>query len=266
MKRPCFVLCLVAALAVSALAPCLSATAIVVFRQPTHIILAGDSVLAGRDDGQTETRFLRSCKVRPAGKWWFVIGGFSRRVGTHAIDVYEVVEQAIAPTATMLDALEAIRRNAGPVYASLKASQSAKPAASGLPLLTIVIGGLDRGVLTVGAFSFELQRADPFEATATLGTCPGPGCDADGAVFYAASVGADMPAVKLMNQRPRPPWLQAGTAAAARRLILLQAAATPTRVGGPVDVLEIRADGGARWMWRDAASTCPAIPIRPKGR
>jgi hypothetical protein len=40
----------------------------------------------------------------------------------------------------------------------------------------------------------------------------------------------------------------------------LQIAATPQRVGRPIDVLEIGADGRATWMDRDKGSACAAIP------
>ncbi len=84
-------------------------------------------------------------------------------------------------------------------------------------------------------------------------TCPGAWCDADGSVSYAASV--DGRAVTAMTASPRPAWLQRGDAAAARRLIRAQIAATPDLVHAPIDVLTITATG-AQWSSWDRLSAC----------
>jgi hypothetical protein len=242
LKRAAYLLVVLAAM----LPVSLSATALVVFRQPGRIILAGDSVFTVAD-GTT----YRACKVRRAGRWWFVVGGFINH--GRETDTYTLVSTAISGTDSVSAALTAIGGLSRTFYDGLKAAQSSPR--SDLPMLEIIVGGNDHGVLTVGAYNVELKRREPFELSATSGTCPGEWC-ADGRVFFSASVDADKPAIRLMSMKPRPAWLQRGDAVAARRLIELQIAATPQSVGPPIDVLEITSSG-ARWVGRETASQCP---------
>lgn len=223
------------------------ATAIVVFRQSDRIVLAADSMfLVTPHDGSTPTRGY-TCKVRRSGRWWFVVGGHIN--GGDGMDTFTLVARAIAPTTFVRDALRAIE-NERRILDTVKASHKADPRTA--PMLKVIVGGVDAGQPVVGLYSVELSPTRQLKAQ--TGICPG-NCE-DGRVFYSASI-ADGPAVQLMNQRPD--WLERADGAAARRLIEMQIAKTPLLVGPPIDVLEILGDGRARWIDRDATSTCAQI-------
>lgn len=256
-----------AALAVALLwlSPALKATAIVMMRTPTRIVLAADSAATHVDGTVTVTVTTDTCKIRQAGQWWIQLAGFtSTTAGTldrTPLDVFGVVQEAVAPTRTVSDALDAvkvaylrpggIRDELAKVATHPQFGELFKP---GQGVLAVVVAGLDQGVLTVG----YIDTYDRPENPVRRGICPGE-CAGDVPAMYGASV-ADAPLQSLVRTLPRPAWLERADPAAARRLIELQIAATPARVKRPIDVLEIGADGGARWVGRERGSVCAAIP------
>jgi hypothetical protein len=135
-------------------------------------------------------------------------------------------------------------------------SSPARPERLGTPVLAIYVAGMSEGVLTVGSFGADVEAISPLTLVTYGSTCPGPVCP-DGRLFLGNSI-TSKPAIALLRA-PRPEWVERGDAATARRLIELQADATPQQVGRPVDALEITM-GGARWVDRSPASTCAAVP------
>jgi hypothetical protein len=107
--------------------------------------------------------------------------------------------------------------------------------------------------MQLGLFSVLVARVSPLGLAAFWNDCAaGSLCDAAGRAVFG--LGVDGPIIELT----RPPllqWVRIGGAAASRRIIEKQIAATPGRVGAPVDVLEITA-AGATWVRRDPASLC----------
>jgi hypothetical protein len=239
-----------------ALAPPLSATAIVAFRTPTRIVLASDSKSTVASDDAV--RFPDGdCKIRRAGRWWLLAGGYA--AGEH-LDVRATLVNAVTPTTTLTDALAAVQTtyrhrvrdgllNAAPLVKRLWPE-------AGRPALSVVVAGVDAGVLSVGYFGVSIERHAPLELSEGWGLCPGRLCKT-GVLFFGSSV-EDEPAVRLLKTTPRPAWLERADAAAARRVIELQIAATPQRVGRPVDVLEIT-NGDARWVNRERGSACEVL-------
>lgn len=229
------------------------ATTIIVLRTPTRIVLAGDGFATVADQAGARVRG-GDCKVRRGGRWWFVTGGFSESAG---VDVRQLVAAAIAPAATMPEALRAIQRlYESRLRAGLQAAKFFYAKRVGAPALAIYVAGMSEGVLTVGSFGVDVQAAEPFTLVTYGATCPGRLCPEDGRLFVGNSV-SDRPALALLRTTPRPTWLESADPAAARKLIELQAVATPERVGRPITVLEIAAAGGARWV--GPRSTCAAI-------
>src|SRR5688572_6945862 len=69
----------------------LEATIILGWRQPEHIILAADSLVTSLED---PTARIHTCKVRRAGKFWFVLGG-QIGFGDSEPDAFAVTTRAI---------------------------------------------------------------------------------------------------------------------------------------------------------------------------
>lgn len=233
----------------------LGATCTVAFLVPGQRIVFGADEATTAGDG---TVAGGNCKIRQSGRWIVLNAGLSR-VG--AVDVFDAATDAVARTRTMDAALRAIESTYQQTIEPALARQAATPEFDVLfpkpdaPIIQLRVGGLDRGALTVGAFVVGLVSRRPFRTETRRATCPGDVCDPDGRLIDSAAAAAE-PAVALVSRRPYPAWLDRADAVAARRLLRMQAAATPERVRAPFDVLEIRADGRATWRWRSA---CPAI-------
>jgi hypothetical protein len=221
------------------------ATTIVALRQPTHIILAADSLVVSSDD---PTFSSRACKLRRAGQWWFLVGG-QMEFGDGEPDSFTLASRAVEHTTTMKDALDALVSQEGPHLQRRFAALAVRyPTAK--PFLHVIIGGVEHGRLMLGLFLVDLKQREPFELRVQrLATQPD-----DEPLYYTGSVDWDALSTKLMK-KPRPAWLQRGDAAAARQLIHMQSVDTPTKVGPPIDVLEITT-AGARWVLRDPESKC----------
>lgn len=255
--RPLVIMVLVACLASLAV---LEATVTIAFRNEDSIVFAADSRvtwtrhLEDRDEILSSTTSI--CKLRHSGRWWFMVSGH-HSAGAEERDVFVLVAEAIASSKTLPDAMNAISENASAgIYDSLKSAFQARFERD-LPMLLIAVGGLDGRKLAVGVYEYTLKQRQPFSLSGRWAACPGDLCP-DGRLSYIASISAE-PAFRLMQMRPRPPWLLRGDAMAARRLIELQAAATPKHVGPPIDVLQLGQDGRAQWIGRDKASLCQPL-------
>jgi len=235
------------ALAFVCLPVTLSATTLVVFRTPTAVILATDSAAVELDE--TGKHHMQvDCKIRPSGRWWFVIGGFLR--DSHG-DMRDVVATSIANTTTIQAALAAIDDHS--LSDHIRANRALyKGRQAGSPLMTIVIADT---TMIVGVFMVSLKTADPFEVMVETGTCPGTLC-ATGSYYLVGEPG-DAPPNPLLKALPS--WFQRGDAAAARQFITEQIAFTPLLARHPIDVLEITTTG-ARWVGREESSACASIP------
>jgi hypothetical protein len=239
----------IAALLLVALPMRLDATTIVALRTPERVILASDSLVIVTSSAGAETT-AQLCKLRRAGPWAFVVGGF---IGLADRDVFSLVARAITPTRTIADAVRAIRDQVqAELHDPLKRAFH-DPAFTGFTMLTVIVGGMDGETPAVGMYTAELQSRAPFTLTISGATCPGAWCP-DGVVVTTFSI-AEGPATQFIRARPRPAWLDRGDAAAARRLIALQVADTPMKVGGPIDVVQIDRQG-ARWIGRETTSLC----------
>lgn len=220
-----------------------SATALVVFLTPDYIILAGDNRL--RVDGVPATH--SHCKFARAGRWWLLTGGVN--------SVASLIADAVRPATTMADVQTALRREYPNIETILRqAERHYHNHAVNTPLLTTYVIGASP--LEVGMFTVRVAQQRPFTLSGAVLACPGPLCDDDGRLLTGSSVTG--PLVTLLATQPRPAWLDRADAAAARRLIELQIAATPEFVAPPIDVLEIRPTG-VRWIDRAPTSPCPAI-------
>jgi hypothetical protein len=240
------------ALALSLIPVSLAATTIVVFRTPGSIVLATDSGAVGVD-ANGRHHITIDCKIRKAGPWWFLIGGFLKG---EDVDARQWIASRIAPTTTLGEALAAL--NDRSLLDRIIANQALYPGRQpGSPLMTVVIASPD---LTLGVMAVTLKAANPFEVTAESGVCPGAICPT-GNYFLAGEPG-DAPPNPLLKALP--PWFQRGDAAAARRFIEDEIRFVPQLARPPIDVIEITRVG-ARWVDQDAQSACAAIPENSDG-
>ncbi len=242
---------LLAALLLLAAAPRLDATAVLVFRSPERIVVASDSANIVRDatTGQ-DVGTKPDCKFRRGGSWWVASGGITE---IRQLDVRAEFARAIAPAETIADVVTAMRRVwASGLRATVESFAAAQPYRDGQPIIAIFATGLDHGVPSVAIFGVDFLQRSPLVLSAYATVCPGSGCP-DGRLFYLTSrTGAS---VRLLNTLPRPPWLAAQDASAARRVIQAEIDAAPGYVVPPIDVLMIDALG-ARWVGREAGSHC----------
>jgi hypothetical protein len=226
-----------------------NATVIVAFKTPERVVLGSDSKLFEREQ--------LACKIRQTGSWWTLTGGVM--VTEHPrLDVQALTAVALETARTLDEAKAALTEQ---VYVPLErvlTNPSAGPAmrrlfAAGDSIVSITVAGADANLLRLGILTVLVETIAPVTLAAVWLACPGEWCEPDGeSVYYAASV--EGPAVEGVRERPLAPWLKSGDAAAARRLIELQIAATPDRAAHPVDVLELTASG-ARWH-SDENSLC----------
>lgn len=254
----------VAALLVALAVGRIAASAVVVFRSPARLVFAADS----RRQDQTG-RVDSVCKIRPAGRWWFTVGGFTTSADP-AVDVMTLTARALAPAVTLTSARDALVAQVYPkVHAALSRARSrpgfAKLFEEGAPVMEIVVGGTEPDAPTVvvaAIFDVTLKTVEPLALPARWLTCPGLWCP-DGRLFHGASVATATTAGPVVERitPPRVSWVERGDAAAALRIIREQIAATPRDVRGPVDVLEVTA-GGARWVERERGSLCGVVVDR----
>lgn len=241
-----FLLCVGAAAVVQA-------TAVVVFRTETRIVLAADSRMTTRDAHGKE-RMSTVCKVRPAGRWWTTLGGYMG--SSEATSVHPLVVRVLAKTRTMAEVEQALRTEVFPRMREDLRKASTGPAFDlfqpGL-LSQIIVAGTNPNdpTLRAGLFWTTLVRRSPFELSTYWNECPSPRCG-DGNLFVGAS--NDGP-VRTLIKRPRPAWVERADTDAARRLITMQIATPHSQAGPPIDIVEITSTG-ARWVQPDPASLC----------
>lgn len=231
------------------------ATTVVAFKHADRIILAADSLVSTNDPRLSQPREY-NCKIRRSGHWFFMAAG-QYQFDDHEPDTFDLVAAAIAGTSTLPEALEAIVSGPGRRWPTRFQRLLARHPTT-RPMLHVAIAGVDRsGRLDMGVFLLNPKQLAPLvmNIEARVVPMPKPGF----VVNYLATVVVDALSLRLLNRAPQPAWLARGDAAAARRLIQLQAADTPDTVGGPIDVLEITGDGRAAWIGRDAASHCSAL-------
>jgi hypothetical protein len=224
------------------------ASAIIAFRTPTTVVLAADSLQSVTGDHDTP-RLV--CKIHPSGRWWLLFGGFfSTEAPLPVFDVMSATRAAVRTAHTLADVQTALTTDVAPGIR--KALTDARglphfptmfPPGSGSLIVVAGSDATDPTTLQVGVFT--LLVGEPFQLTERWRTCPGM-CP-DGHLALGASMAAG-PVLTRAKSVPR-------DAPSARQLIHAQIDATPTKVRGPIDVLEMSA-AGARWVGRDPATRC----------
>jgi hypothetical protein len=207
---------------------------IIVFRHPYKIILATDSRSTSVGEGaRALIPSTNGGKLGQYGPWTLALCGFSRGPGVP--DVRAALGRGLAGAAT----LDAAVRGVQGVFVSelLPALAQARHyrafadlfAAVNGTVLAVLIAGLEDGRPVLGSFGADF---DPQSGQAKMygGALPA------SVTHYA--IGQQL-ALDLTTTEPRPAWLERGDAAAARRLLEMQAAATPRYVAPPFHVKEI---------------------------
>jgi hypothetical protein len=254
------------AAALVALATSVEATAIIMLRNNNRIVLAADSRWSDQTAGSMGITKRHGCKIHRSGQFWFMTSGYEgggdQKLGGPGVDsVIALVAERLKSARTLADALQSVGRawdTMRPKVEGLVAHPALqhllRPSALG-PFMQVVLAGQERGVPTVGVFTVRIQSARPVQFSTRAASCPGTLCPGpDGFALYGASKAGAM--APLVSNPPA--WLRAVDSTAARQVIDLEIAASPTFVGPPVDILVIDA-GGARWVNRDPKSACPAI-------
>ncbi len=206
----------------------------VCFRRDDRLVLAADRLFQVSDGAGRST--MQAAKVRLAGAWHYWALGYYIHPGARE-HVYDRITRVIAPHVTIAGAMQALYDALGAV---LFDAFGALHRSGHVAMLDVIVGGLENGRVVAGQYEAFVKQADPFEVACRAAVAPGD-------VMHAASLAAG-PAIDLMERRPRPAWLERGDAAAALRLIALQAAATPELVRG-CDVLQIDREDGARFVF-----------------
>jgi hypothetical protein len=236
-------------LAVAALlSATLSATAFIAMRTPGRIVLAADEARTALGKDGTLTVSTGLCKIRRAGPWWVVFGGYE---GSGHGDVYATIVRAVTQAGTLREAVGAVETLlAGDVRAAFT-REATRPHfdamyTRGQSILAVIVAGVDHGVLSVGYVGLTYREDHPVETV----TCP-PSCSA-GVPFRVAGSAANEAREAILNA-PHP-WLDKADAAAGRSFIARLITASDL-VRPPIDVLQVDASG-AHWIDRDPASTC----------
>ena len=191
-------------------------TSLVVFRIPTHIILAADSsetVGLGRRPAAE-----RLCKIHRAGRWWTAQTGFHQ---FGAVNYYDLIVKAVSTAATLDAAANAVATTVFPVFdATLGPSASHFGALE--PINAVAIAGTNAGDPTPprGLVGHPSAAAATFRVMGAWNQCPGHLCDAGGDELHFAT-GVE-PALSLTKQQPLLPWVARGDAAAARQLMQMR--------------------------------------------
>jgi len=212
-------------------------TAIAIFLRPERIVFGSDSRVCSRDeDGGTWTGSAQ--KIRRAGRWNYLVGGYIAHPGATR-DMFTIVDAAIRDATTIRAAMEAVYRDVSVMIVDAFAALHRR---GQVPMLQVFVGGVEGGRLVVGHLEAKVTGHDPFRVSCGAGVSTEGYGDANGEISFTATVADDGPALTLM-QAPRPAWVQRGDIEAARRLLALQCAATPDLVAAPIHILEITATG-----------------------
>jgi hypothetical protein len=213
------------------------------FLRDRRLVLAADSRRLAGDcyDGRHVTDTDR--KIRAAGPWHFVLGGFQGSVTGNGyrrrtVNLFEIIARAIEPVTTIEAAMRAIERAVTPVLRVEFA------AGEPVPFLAVSVGGVQDGRLVLGHFRAAPDPERPRGVFAEWGTSlNGLERDSDGGITIVGSLLANGPAMRRARP-PFPDWLRVGCAAAARRVIALDVEAAPELVGFPIRAVTITTDRG----------------------
>jgi hypothetical protein len=213
--------------------------------KPGRVVMAADRMGTMADaQGAISTTTGNSCKIRRAGRWQFSVAGFDHVAD--GVRVRDVLEKAIAPATGFFLALRDARRAYyETIHPIAKAASTLagfrRMFPQGCRILNIHLAGVENGVPALGGLAFELVSLNPFTVRDYWTSAPGALVGPDERAFLACAPSAE-PLTALLEQRPRPDWLMQADEDAARRLVELQADASPEAVGGAIDVITVTVD------------------------
>lgn len=227
----------------------LSATGVVAFRTQEHIVLGADSAFSLFDTDGEFRGVQRGCKLHRAGDWHFVWGGHV--AGGTDTDLVVTFGRELASARSLSSVTGTVHRFMRRHILTLAWHRLPNVRELGKVVLWAGVGRVHAGVPELGIYRAFVSSLEPVRLQLQFVTCPG-AC-ADGNLSVGQSVDAGGPISRLLEAPPL--WLAPLTGTAARRLLALQAAATPQFVAAPFDVIEISATG-TRWVDRDPKSSC----------
>lgn len=227
----------------------ISATGVVAFRTPERVVLGVDSALTHIDTLGRTMHVATGCKLSRAGAWTVAWGGLV--AGGSTTDLAATFQRTIAPAPSLAALGRAVERFVARHVTTLRWADLPSYREPGKVVLWAAVGRVSRGTPELGIFRAIVAATQPAVRLHTdAAFCPG---DCTSGRLSAGQSIAAGPISRLIAEPPA--WLLPYDGRAARRLLSLQAQATPRVVAAPFNVLEITANG-ARWVDRDARSAC----------
>ena len=235
------ILCLILIVSFRILA---SSTTVSVIRTPRHIVVGADSLVTNEGVGPSY-----ECKISSHGDVFFASAGiredkqsgfFSVGLAIRAIEhSANVGEAATRFTASATDAfriaLERIRHDA-PRYYVNKVKTRPEP-------LQMVFFGMERGIPTYALVYFTATDKSHGHIVVTphLNDCPGHDCPDAKTGRSGRILGENVAAKRASDTKSF--WRDLSDTEAARKLVAIEEAESPSDVGGEIDVVTLDANG-----------------------
>jgi hypothetical protein len=163
---------------------------------------------------------VQARKIYHSGPWWVLTGGYWKHSGTSRT-ICDLIDRSIANAPTLGDALERF------IATNRAHLADAYRVCSGLGVrlwLELYVVGVPPELGRVQVVDDHCEWGFADGDVSIMSGVPGPGLD-------------------LVAKRPLVDWIAAGNAAAARRLIGIQAGHAPHDVSAECDVLQVDATG-----------------------
>ena len=231
-------------------------TSLVVVKRPTEIIIAADSK---RTDPRVVGRSIPACKIVRTSSLVFAATGYSQDEATG----FNVTELALQSSRATGDSSNKVQ-----VFEQMATEQLAKaanwfqvndPKVYALifdkgDAFKIVFAALDRGTPVLYERAFKVTRGGDGKSKVSVWRRDYPDPRQPFAQSFTAYGETDGIQSFLQNQRDF--WASHDPIAAARRLVEVEIAAKPDKVGQPVDIIRIDPNG-IQWVAKKPA--CPEI-------
>lgn len=228
-----------------------SGTTVVVYRSRNRIVIAADTLLlVKKADGYQR---LRACKIRRSRDIYFAAAGFTKNSAA-GYSAYGFAERAAGESFGVAEAAERFERlglkpfetivrrykDKSPEFYRTQIKRKPEP-------LQVVFMGVDRGVPAFALITFTTSESRGVVSVAShIKVCPGSECPTGETVtILGENAAADQATRELSffreTERDPPAMLH--------RLMVIEAAADPSRVAAPFDILTLSSRGSV-WYER----------------
>jgi hypothetical protein len=222
-----------------------SGTTVVVYRSPTQIVVAADTLLLVSKGTGFERR--RMCKIRSSRGLYFAAAGLTKN-SRAGYSVVSLAERACAQSRNVIDAakrfeffslkpFETIARRyqrKSPEFYRVQIKEKPEP-------LQVVFMGIDRGVPTFALVTFTTSETKGLvSVTPHVKVCPGVQCPTGETVTI---LGENVNADRATHEPSFFREVRHDPQSMLHRLVQIEATADPSRVAAPFDILTISTTG-----------------------